>query len=304
MSAPIVGGAAALTSVLCLLAGVHGVTGHRVSSTVRRRLAPGDTARIAGVLARRAPVTDVPGWFARRVRVLDVATPPVVLWRWWLASLPLSTVVTAVLMAPTLSVVSMGVVLSLPFALPWVGRGRRARRADAQLPALLDAIAAGLRAGDSLHQATLAAASVAPHPLGTGLEQVVRACAAGRPLPDELDEWAQRSGSAMVRIAAAALSIGLRDGGPQAHAISGVAATVRDRLAVSGELRALSSQARASAVVIVVAPAAFALVSAAVDHAVFDFLVGSPGGIACVVAGLTLDATGAAWMTRIVRGAP
>ena len=64
-------------------------------------------------------------------------------------------------------------------------------------------------------------------------------------------------------------------------------------------MRALSSQARASAVVIGLAPLGFAVLAAMVDPASIHFLVGTPIGIACLVVGVVLDGVGAAWMHRL-----
>jgi tight adherence protein C len=69
---------------------------------------------------------------------------------------------------------------------------------------------------------------------------------------------------------------------------------------VRREVRALSAQARASAVVIGIAPVAFLLVVAVADPTAIGFLVGSPAGLMCLGSGLGLDALGALWMRRIV----
>ena len=77
-------------------------------------------------------------------------------------------------------------------------------------------------------------------------------------------------------------------------------ATLRERDALAREVRALASQARTSAVVLVAAPLMFALVVGVVDDQVGRFLV-SPAGLVCVVVGLGLDAAGAVWMDRLTR---
>jgi Flp pilus assembly protein TadB len=64
----------------------------------------------------------------------------------------------------------------------------------------------------------------------------------------------------------------------------------------------MASQARASAAVLVAAPAVFAIVLAAVDPRLATFLLTHPGGAACVGVGLLLDGTGLWWMQRIVDG--
>jgi tight adherence protein B len=80
-----------------------------------------------------------------------------------------------------------------------------------------------------------------------------------------------------------------------------VAATLRERRAVEREATALATQARSSALVIVLAPLAFAALSSLGDPRAGAFLVGTPTGLACLTAGLALDGLGAWWMHRIVR---
>jgi tight adherence protein B len=180
---------------------------------------------------------------------------------------------------------------------------RHERRIEAQLPALLDSVASALRAGSSLPTGVLEAAQGAPAPLRSRLAPLVAGVHAGSPLGVELDGWADRQRSSAVRMVVAALVLGLGAGGPQAATIDGIGETLRDRLGAADEVRALASQARASAVVIVVAPVVFAVVAALADPTVLHFLIGTPGGVACVAGGLALDAAGAAWMTTITRSA-
>jgi len=80
-----------------------------------------------------------------------------------------------------------------------------------------------------------------------------------------------------------------------------VAETLRGRLAVAAEVRALSSQARLSGLVIALAPLVFSALATATDARTADFLFRRPIGLACLVAGLGLDACAAAWMVRVCR---
>ena len=101
----------------------------------------------------------------------------------------------------------------------------------------------------------------------------------------------------------AALALGAVSGGPHARAVDGLAGTLRERSRLEGEVGVLAAQARASALVITVAPLAFALLAAATDPSAADFLVRSPAGLACLAGGLALDGAAAAWMAQIVRAA-
>ena len=123
----------------------------------------------------------------------------------------------------------------------------------------------------------------------------------GRGLADALEGLAARRPSPGVRLAVAALCLGLDTGGAQARAIDGVAATLRERLAIEAEARALSSQARMSALVIGLAPLGFGAFAAATDPRTSDFLLRTPIGLTLVAVGLLLDGVGWMWMQRLCR---
>jgi tight adherence protein B len=181
----------------------------------------------------------------------------------------------------------------------------RAGRADAHavaaLPLVLDDVARGLRSGGSLRQACDDAAARAPATLGLG--PVLGQAARGVPLADALAAWPRERPLPEVRVAAAALALAADAGGPQARAIDSAADTVRERLAVTAEVRAQSGQARLSALVIGCLPVAFLAWAVVTDRRTAAVLVGSPAGWACLAAGAALEAAGAIWMGRIVRGA-
>src|SRR5258706_1104103 len=82
--------------------------------------------------------------------------------------------------------------------------------------------------------------------------------------------------------------------------MDGAAASLRAERGVGAGLRALSSQARSSALVIGVAPAAFGAIAALIDSRTAGFLLRTRAGLACLMAGLALDALGGWWMHRIV----
>ena len=70
---------------------------------------------------------------------------------------------------------------------------------------------------------------------------------------------------------------------------------------MQAEVAAMASQARASALVITIAPLAFAALAAATDDRTAAFLLRSPLGVACLAAGLALDVVAAVWMRRLTR---
>jgi tight adherence protein B len=180
------------------------------------------------------------------------------------------------------------------------GASRHAR--DVQLPQALDRLATALRSGSSLALALDEVSDALDPPLGPEIAALAAAARRGRPLPQVLDEWSAVRGDPGTRLAATALVLATVVGSAPARAVDGVAATLRERLDLAGERRALAVQARTSALVLSVAPVGFATLLVLADTAAAGFLLGSPAGWACLTAGVTLDVIGAWWMARLSRG--
>lgn len=202
------------------------------------------------------------------------------------------------------AVVVMAAAIVVPAAGVGALTGRGALRVEAELPGLLDEVARALRGGASLVQALDTAGGGGDGRLARELGAVARSVAHSGDLRGALDRWAERRADlAGVRLAAGALALGAETGGAQARSIDGVAATLRDRAAVRAELAALTAQARASAAVMGITPLGFAVLSAVTDPRVGAFLLHTPAGIGCLLAGLALDAAGLMWMLRITGAA-
>lgn len=175
---------------------------------------------------------------------------------------------------------------------------RRARRA---LPAAVDDVARALATGLTIPQALAHAALRADPALAPRLTGLVASIEAGASVEAALHRWAAGQAHRGARLTAAALAVGARVGGAQAQALHGVAATLRDELALEAEARALASQARMSALVITVAPLGFVAFTTATDPRVAHFLFRTPPGWLVLVLGVVLDAVAALWMARLAR---
>lgn len=183
-------------------------------------------------------------------------------------------------------------------------RRRRLRRRDGLLAGWLDHLASALRAGASPSGAVSATAASAPWPLREDLHRLEGSVRHGGGLAEGLEAW--RSGAdatPAVVLVASALDLGLRSGGELARSVDRMAATLRDRAEAHAEVRALATQARASATLLAAAPLGFALLLAAIEPAMVRFLLATPLGWACLTGGLALEGLGAAWMARIMASA-
>lgn len=178
---------------------------------------------------------------------------------------------------------------------------RRRRRSDrSSLPLVLELLARELRAGATVPLALRAVA--ADEPAASSLLPVVERVERGARVGDELDRRAADLGSADAELARSVLRLGLRTGAALADSLDRVAATIRDRIELDDELRALTAQSRASASILAVAPAAFLLVIGLADPSMVAPLVTTPIGWMCLTAGVGLDGLGFWWMRRLVGG--
>lgn len=199
---------------------------------------------------------------------------------------------------------SVGVVLR-PVARLRARRGAEAR--EAALPGWLDAVARGLRSGASLRAALVEAAPpVRGTPMGEAASELAHRLGRGDELGGALDAVLRPAGEPAgpgASLVVRSLPLVAEVGGAPAQLVDSLAASVRDRQAARQEVRSLSTQARASAAVVVAAPVAFAALAASSDGRVAGFLLGSPVGWSLVGAGLALDVLGARWMAQLVRRA-
>jgi tight adherence protein B len=245
-----------------------------------------------------------PGSVAPALADAAIEVPAATAWWGWLAS-----VATGAALATTVSglaagvLVAAGLVVVPPVALR-ARRGRADVQIERQLPLALESIARSLRSGASVRQAVVEAAGAAAggsRPLQLELATVAAQADHGSGLVGALEALAERRPRPGVRLAVAALCLGIDTGGAQARAVDGVAATMRERLAVEAEVRALSSQARVSALVIGLAPLGFGAFAAATDPRTSHFLLHTTAGLSFVTVGLLLDGVGWLWMQRLCR---
>jgi Flp pilus assembly protein TadB len=82
-----------------------------------------------------------------------------------------------------------------------------------------------------------------------------------------------------------------------------LASSLRARASARREAEVMAAQARASALVIGVAPFAFAMVIGAVDPGMASTLVQSGAGQFCVVCGLVCEVVGLGWIRRLAKSA-
>jgi tight adherence protein B len=157
-----------------------------------------------------------------------------------------------------------------------------------------DRVAGGVRAGSSLTQAVLDAGTDPDAPF----DHVAHVLRRGRPLESAFRDETSGPDTA-VGLAAPVVATCAEVGGPAAHALERVAATLLARAAERDDRRTASAQARLSARVLTVLPLGVLAILVAAEPSIRAVLA-TPAGACCVVAGGTLDLCGWWWMRRLI----
>jgi tight adherence protein B len=273
---------------------------------------------LVGVLAREARRADprrrvrdltgawmLPGW-CRPVIVAwleraDVDLTPEAALGWWATGV-LAIGWLAALSVPALVVPAVLVGLAAGPVSLHTRAGHADRRVRAALPDLLDQVVAHIRAGSTVTEALRNLAD-RPGALAPDLRRISRRLDLGAPLDSALATWADERRAAGVRAAAGALALVTSVGGAAAGPLEGLATSMRADDAAAGEARALSSQARVSAIVVGLAPLGYLAFATTADPASARALVATTPGRICLVLGLMLEAIATWWMRALVRSA-
>jgi tight adherence protein B len=199
------------------------------------------------------------------------------------------------------SIVMGAAVVAVPLLVARQRAGRRTRRLVAALPDVVDMIGRSLRSGASLTQALREAAADGPSPVGGELAVVVGGVGRGQPTPLALQAWVERIPRPEVRIVAAALALASRNEAGTMRALDGVSHSLRDRAALTAEIRSQSAQAAVSMQALVLMPALFLGIDAIGSQRTVRFLTEEPSGQVCLVVAVVLGVVGWLWMAAIIR---
>lgn len=193
-------------------------------------------------------------------------------------------------------------------ALALVPRALRRRRVDRtaevverQLAETAEAVAQAVRSGMSVQQGFELAWEEAVAPMRGLLDGVVAKLRLGVRLDVALSELKDVLGTDDGRLFALVLDVHARSGGDVGGALHEVARTIRRRVALRRELRALTAQGRISGAVLGSLPVAFFVVLTATSRGSLEPVLRSSAGIAMVGAGLLMQGAAYVWIRRLLR---
>lgn len=250
-------------------------------ATVARRFDGSRPGRRIGVFLRAADLETSPAMFVVRAAGWGGAGAAAGwLWMGWFAGLAAGVVAEAVVVGGVRT------------------RTRsRAQRIDDAIPAMLDGLAAAMRAGASVRMA-FEDLEAAPQ-LRAPLDAMRASLRVGRTLVESLDAFAGHAGTAQARMAASALAVGVESGGDLPRMLDVLAEASRDRTRIAREARVASTQARMSAWVVAALPLVFLFLTGAASREQMDLLLRTPVGWALLGTGGALEAAGIVWMRKL-----
>ncbi len=155
---------------------------------------------------------------------------------------------------------------------------RRKLRAVMQLPDILDQVVRGVRVGMPLLEAIRSATREALEPSKGEFTRLIDQVAVGTPLEEAVADMARRCALPEYSFLATTLSLQNQTGGALSETLTGLAEVVRKRIAIIEKGKALSSEAKATAVVLTVLPCVTGAIMWVMNPPYMSLLISDPMG--------------------------
>jgi tight adherence protein B len=167
-------------------------------------------------------------------------------------------------------------------------------------PDAIDLMVRGVKAGVPITEAIKAASEEIPDPVGIELKRIIDGIRVGRKMSDLLEEASKRLDLADFNFFAIALSIQAETGGNLAETLNNLAEVLRGRRQLKRKIKALSSEAKASAYIIGSLPFIMCLLIYLVNEAYIVGLFTDPRGQVMIGGSLLMIGMGALVMKKMI----
>lgn len=213
-----------------------------------------------------------------------------------------AAVIATALLSPITSVL-IGVLLGigLPHMVIGMMIKRRYTRFIALFPDAIDLIVRGLRSGLPVTESIKSVSSEIGAPVGVEFGRVCDSLALGKTLDEAMWETAGRLDLQEFRFFVISLSVQRETGGNLAETLENLADVLRKRRQTKMKIKALASEAKASALIIGSLPFIMFSILYVVNEEYVMFLVNDERGHVLLAIGLTWLFTGFAAMAKMVR---
>lgn len=191
--------------------------------------------------------------------------------------------------------------LFLPHVIVGYLGGRRIKKFMKTFPEAIELLCRGLRAGLPISEAIVTVGHDAPDPVGAEFRGVANAMRVGQSIEQGLWNVSKRIDLPDFKFLIIAISIQRETGGNLAETLGGLANTLRKRRQIKLKIKAMSSEARASAWIIGSLPFIMFFLLWLANGSYVMTLLEDPRGMYMIGVGLTMIASGVGVMAKMVR---
>lgn len=180
-------------------------------------------------------------------------------------------------------------------------RANKRRRAfENQLVDILSLMSNALKAGYGFLQAAELVAKEAPAPASEEFKLMMRETALGLSTEEALDNMVNRIQSADFELVITAVMVQRQVGGNLAEILDKIAATIRERIRMQGEIRTLTAQGRLGGMVIAGLPFCIGLAFYFLQTEIMKQFLSHPFGKIMIVIGIILQSIGFFAIKKII----
>lgn len=223
-------------------------------------------------------------------------------WIAWVAGAAVMAMLIFLLACPAPIAVGVGFVVALlgmeldAWILEW-----RQSRIESQLADTIDVLVASVGAGSSLQASLSQAAEYAPMPIKRELDEMVARLRLGDSPPEVFNLLSQRVPMETFGLFTTTLSVNWEAGGSLGETLAAIGHTIRDRLIIARQIRALSTQGRLTTVTVLAVTWFMAAMMWQSDPPRFVRFFLSPVGVWLITLTLVLQGVGIALVSKISR---
>ena len=169
-----------------------------------------------------------------------------------------------------------------------------------QFPGALDVIVRGIKSGLPVDECFNVIAQESADPVGHEFRLIQEGQKLGLTIDEALDRGYERVPTPEMKFFATVLTIQRQTGGNLAETLSNLSELLRDRQRMAGKVRALSSEARASAMIIAALPLVVSGLLAVVNPTYLSLMVKDPIGHIMIAVGIFIMIVGSLIMKKMV----
>ncbi len=193
---------------------------------------------------------------------------------------------------------------SLPIGILFFMKGQYTAKFMFAFPDALSMMKNSVRAGQGIQSAFRTIAEEGPYPVSVEFARIIKEIEMGGHLDEAINGLYKRLKTRDIRLFALGILIQNELGGNIGDLFENIAKTIRERITSIREMKALTSQAKASAIILILLPVGIFMAVNMLNPGYFDEFFKSPFGRQLFVFGFVWLGIGAVIIFKMTEGAP